>query len=178
MRKLSPAARQERRRQVIKLRRKGLSYEAIAAELGLSRTGVFNICKRFDEGGAAALRDQPCGRPTGASRALSPEQEREIRRLVIDHTPDQLKMDFALWSRQAVALLITQRFGVSARVILTHCAKVNVTHLGEDDGLLGAVDVDPGGSSGDTSDGPKGRIDQGDSQAVWVFAQHGAPVPA
>lgn len=112
MRKLSPAARQERRRQVIKLRRKGLSYEAIAAELGLSRTGVFNICKRFDEGGAAALRDQPCGRPTGASRALSPEQEREIRRLVIDHTPDQLKMDFALWSRQAVALLITQRFGI------------------------------------------------------------------
>ena len=74
MRKLSPAARQERRRQVIKLRRKGLSYEAIAAELGLSRTGVFNICKRFDEGGAAALRDQPCGRPTGASRALSAEQ--------------------------------------------------------------------------------------------------------
>lgn len=112
MRKLDPAARQERRRQVIKLRRKGLSYEAIAAELGLSRTGVFNICKRFDEGGTAALRDQPCGRPVGASRALSPEQERQIRRLVVDHTPDQLKMDFALWSRQAVALLIAQRFGI------------------------------------------------------------------
>ncbi|PAT37928.1 hypothetical protein CK623_13365, partial [Vandammella animalimorsus] len=44
-------ARQERRRQVIKLRRRGWTYEAIGTELGLSRTGVFDICKRFDEGG-------------------------------------------------------------------------------------------------------------------------------
>ncbi|MBK6866517.1 MAG: IS630 family transposase [Burkholderiales bacterium] len=35
-----------------------------------------------------------------------------MRRLVIDHTPDQLKMDFALWTRQAVLLLIEQRCGV------------------------------------------------------------------
>ncbi len=112
MRKLTPEARQERRRQVIKLRRAGWTYEAIAADLGLSRTGVFDICKRFDEGGAKALADKPCGRPVGVLRALSEEQEREIRRLVIDHTPDQLKMDFALWTRQAVLLLIERRCGV------------------------------------------------------------------
>jgi len=45
---------------------------------------------------------------------------------------------------------------VAAEVILTHCAEVEVTHLGKDDGLFGAVDVDPGAGSGDTSDGPKG----------------------
>ena len=45
---------------------------------------------------------------------------------------------------------------VAAEVILTHCAEVKVTHLGEDDGFFGAVDVDPGAGSGDTSDGPKG----------------------
>ena len=112
MRKLSPDARQERRRQVIKLRRAGWSYEAIGADLGLSRTGVFNICKRYDEGGAKALADKPCGRPVGALRALSEEQEREVRRLIVDNTPDQLKMDFALWSRQAVQRLIKQRCGV------------------------------------------------------------------
>ncbi len=112
MRKLTPEARQERRRQVIKLRRAGWTYEAIAADLGLSRTGVFDICKRYDQGGAKALVDKPCGRPVGVLRALSEEQERDIRRLVIDHTPDQLKMDFALWTRQAVLLLIEQRCGV------------------------------------------------------------------
>lgn len=112
MRKLTPEARQERRRQVIKLRRAGWTYEAIAADQGLSRTGVFDICKRYDEGGAKALADKPCGRPVGVLRALSQEQERDLRRLVIDHTPDQLKMDFALWTRQAVQRLIEQRCGV------------------------------------------------------------------
>ena len=45
MRKLTPEARQERRRQVIRLRQQSWAYEAIAAELGLSRTGVFDICR-------------------------------------------------------------------------------------------------------------------------------------
>ncbi|MDO5288571.1 MAG: helix-turn-helix domain-containing protein, partial [Pseudomonadota bacterium] len=71
MRKLSPEARQKRRRQVIKLRRAGWTYEAIAGELGLSRTGVFEICKRFDAGGAKALADKPTGRPVGVLRALT-----------------------------------------------------------------------------------------------------------
>ena len=44
--------------------------------------------------------------------ALSEEHERDIRRLIIDHAPDQMKMDFALWTRQAVRLLIEQRCGV------------------------------------------------------------------
>src|ERR1700759_4534929 len=47
MRKLAPAAQEERRRQVIGLRQNGVSYAAIAAQVGLSQTGVFDICKRF-----------------------------------------------------------------------------------------------------------------------------------
>lgn len=116
MRKMTPEARQERRRQVIKLRRRGWTYEAIGGELGLSCTGVFDICKRYAEEGSKALIDKPCGRPTGVLRSLTPEQEQEIRRLIIDRTPDQLKMDFALWTRQAVLLLIDQRCGVRLSV--------------------------------------------------------------
>ena len=67
---------------------------------------------------------------------------------------------------------------VSAEVILTHCAEVKVTHLGEDDGLFGAVDVDPGECSGDTSYGPQGRSGQVDRQAAWLLAQHGSAIPA
>ena len=67
---------------------------------------------------------------------------------------------------------------VAAEVILTPCAEVKVTHLGEDDGLFGAVDVDPGGSSGDTSDGPQGRDGQSDRAAVGVLAQHSTAILA
>ena len=55
MRKL-PAAAQEERRRVIGLRQAGLAYDTIAAQVGLTRTGVSNICQRFVERGAAGLR--------------------------------------------------------------------------------------------------------------------------
>jgi hypothetical protein len=40
MRKLPAAAQEERRRQVVGLRDSGLTYDAIAVQVGLSRTGV------------------------------------------------------------------------------------------------------------------------------------------
>ena len=40
MRKLPAAAQEERRRQVVGLRESGLTYDAIAAQVGLTRTGV------------------------------------------------------------------------------------------------------------------------------------------
>ncbi len=43
MRKLPAAAQEERRRQVIGLRRAGMTYDAIAAQVGLTPTGVFDI---------------------------------------------------------------------------------------------------------------------------------------
>lgn len=57
MRSLSPDAQHERRVQVIRLRKAGRTYDEIAEQTGLSRTGVFNICKRHQEVGAKALRD-------------------------------------------------------------------------------------------------------------------------
>ena len=54
MRKLPAAAQEERRRQVIGLGQAGQTYDTIAAQVGLSPTGVFDICKRFATRGAAA----------------------------------------------------------------------------------------------------------------------------
>ena len=116
MRSLTPEARYERRVQVIRLRDAGVTYEQIGEQLGLSRTGVFNICKRHAEGGQAALHDAPGGRATGEGRLLSVEQEVIVRRLIADKTPDQLKMPYALWSRGAVAQLIEHQFGVRLAV--------------------------------------------------------------
>ena len=62
MRKLAPAAQEERRRQVIGLRQSGVSYAAIAAQVGLSQTGVFNICQRY------RLASRPCAASRMAHR--------------------------------------------------------------------------------------------------------------
>ena len=116
MRSLSREARHERRVQVIRLRKAGRTYDEIAAQTGLSRTGVFNICQRHEAGGAKALKDAPSGRQVGDKRLLSLEQEAAVRKLIADKTPDQLKMVYALWTRQAVAELIRDRYGIELPV--------------------------------------------------------------
>ena len=119
MRKLPAAAQEERRRQVIGLRQAGRTYDAIAAQLGLTRTGGFNICRRFAERGAAGLKSGPRGPEPGTGRLLEATQEAEARDLIRRHTPDELDLPFALWGRAAVRELISRRFGVRLAVRTT-----------------------------------------------------------
>jgi transposase len=116
MRKLPAAAQEERRRQVIGLRQAGLTYDAIAAQVGLTRTGVFNICRRFAERGAAGLKSGPRGPAPGTGRHLDAAQEAAVRDLICRHTPDELDLPFALWSRAAVRELIWRRYRVRLAV--------------------------------------------------------------
>lgn len=106
MRKLPAAAQEERRRQVVGLCDSGLTYEAIAAQVGLTRTGVFNICRRFAEQGLTRLASGPRGPAPGTGRFLQVEQEVQIRALISRQTLDELGLPFALWSRAAVRELI------------------------------------------------------------------------
>src|ERR671932_5704 len=112
MRKLAPAAQEERRRQVIGLRQDGASDAAIAAQVGLSQTGVFDICKRFATRGKEGLVSGKRGRKPDEQRLLDATQEGAIKRLICRHMPDDLGLDFALWSRAAVQALIRRRYGV------------------------------------------------------------------
>src|SRR4051794_14290748 len=129
MRKLPAAAQEERRRQVIGLRQAGLTYDEIAAQIGLSATGVLNICHRYAGRGAAGLKTGPRGPAPGHGRFLSAEQEAEMQDLIRRHTPDELDLPFALWSRAAVRELIRQRFGVrlAVRTMGTYLARWGFT---------------------------------------------------
>jgi len=116
MRKLPAAAQEERRRQVIGLRQAGLTYRAIAAQAGLSRTGAVDICRRFAAEGAKGLASKPRGRKPDEQRLLDAAQEAEVQGLIRRHTPDELGLPFALWSRAAVGALIARRCGVALAV--------------------------------------------------------------
>ena len=72
--------------------------------------------KAYGAGGLEALKPKARGRKTGTKRLLSPEQEAEVRKLICDKRPEQMKMPFALWTREAVRQLILERFGVELAV--------------------------------------------------------------
>jgi transposase len=129
MRSLAPAAQQERRRQVIGLRERGLSYAEIAQQVGLTKNGVFDICKRFRARGMAGLQTGPRGPVPGTGRFLTAAQEAEIRDLIGRGTPDTYGLPFALWSRAAVATLIEQHCDVrlAMRTMSTYLARWRFT---------------------------------------------------
>lgn len=111
-RRLSPGEQHERRRQVIRAYRRGVNKKQISRDLGLSYSATCKIIDRFEAGGLSALAPRKRGRPTGTQRVLSAEQEAHIRELICERRPEQLKMDFALWSRAAVGQLIERECGI------------------------------------------------------------------
>ncbi len=50
--------------------------------------------------------------PDPARRRLNGKQEEQLRRLLMDRTPDQLKLPFALWTRRAVQDLVRRRWSI------------------------------------------------------------------
>ncbi len=116
MRKLPAAAQEERRRQAVGLRQRGLTYQAVAEQVGLSRTGVIDICRRFAAEGAKALASKPRGRKPDDQRLLDAAREAELQGLIRRRTPDELGLPFALWSRAAVRELVARRCGVELAV--------------------------------------------------------------
>jgi hypothetical protein len=99
MRSLSREARHERRVQVIRLRKAGLTYEQIAEQTGLSRTGCLTS--------AAVTRRRRCGAEGRGRRAqdrreapadgAAGERDAQVHQ---DKTPDQMKLPYALWTRR------------------------------------------------------------------------------
>jgi hypothetical protein len=50
-----------------------MTYDAIAAQVGLTRNGVFNICQRYEQRGRAGLKSGRKGPAPGQGRLLSAE---------------------------------------------------------------------------------------------------------
>jgi transposase len=109
-RKHSPEVQYEIRKQVIRLRKKGISNHDVAQGVGISESHASTIWQRYQKEGSPAIQLGQRGRRPGEKRSLTPSQETEIQRLLIDKTPDQLKLAFALWTREAVQLLIKKLY--------------------------------------------------------------------
>jgi transposase len=115
-RSLSPEVQEEKRRTAVRLRKQGMSMEVIGKALGVTRAAVWGWWRCYKSSGMKALRAKRRGRRLGEHRTLSSKQESEIRKMIMDRTPDQIMMDFALWSRQAVGLLIKSKYGIKMPV--------------------------------------------------------------
>jgi transposase len=110
-RTLTAAAQEQLRKQAIRLRKRGETYNEIGEILGVHKHTAWKWWKKYQADGAKGLQVQTRGRRVGAQRHLDISQELRIQQLITDHTPDQLKLTFALWTRQAVQEIIQFEYG-------------------------------------------------------------------
>lgn len=87
-------------------------YDEIANDFGISPNTLRLRYACWEKYGDLSLIPKIKGRKKGDGKYLSDDQEAEIQKLIIDKTPDQMKMPFALWTRKAVQELIYSRYGI------------------------------------------------------------------
>ena len=108
-RSLSPDAQEDQRRRVVKaVVESGMSQTESARVFSVSRQAVNGWVRTYGARGAAGLKAGPKGRPRRSR--LAGHQAALAVRLIEGRCPDQLKLPFALWTREAVVGLLAERF--------------------------------------------------------------------
>jgi transposase len=105
----------------------GESASSVMKSYGLCRTTIYRWLRVAQEGGEKALRAR---RHPGPQGKLTAVQKLKVRQWINGKDPRQYGFDFGLWTRQIVAALIGQRFGV----------QLGVTAVGR---LLAELDITP-----------------------------------
>lgn len=113
-RSLTPQAQETIRFQAMAALQEGRSQVEVARLFGVTRQAIHQWIIRQRQAGAQALRARRRGRPVGGQ--LTTKQQQKLCRLITDRCPDQLKLPFYLWTREAVVHLIARQFGVQLSV--------------------------------------------------------------
>ena len=109
-RSLPPVAQEDLRQRAIKAFLDGKKQVEIAEILNVTRQAVGKWVIKFRQGGNKSLKAKQRGRPKGGK--LLSWQAAQVAKAITDHHPEQLKLPFYLWTREAVVQFIEQRFGI------------------------------------------------------------------
>jgi transposase len=109
-RSIGRAAQEElRRRALLLIERQGLSQGRAAQLVGVHRQTVNAWVKRHRAQGEEGLLDGRRASPRRGKGILSADEAGQIRQWIVEQTPDQLGLPFALWTSRAVRELIARR---------------------------------------------------------------------
>jgi len=106
MREIPAVAQDEIRKRVIAALGNGLRQADAARLFGIPDRTIRRWVAQMRREGVQSLEPKRRGRTAGEVSQLRPKQAQRIKALVIGKMPDQLKLPFYLWTREAVGQLI------------------------------------------------------------------------
>jgi transposase len=108
-RRLDHATLEAMRERAVQSVQDGESPETVARALGINRSSMYNWLAEYRRGGWGALKAKPLfGRPP----KLDGAKLKWVYRMVTK-SPLQMKFEYALWTREMVALAIKRRFNIA-----------------------------------------------------------------
>ena len=107
---LSPGEQYQLRRSIIRLNKQGKKNQEVSAILDVSIRLVQTTKKAYKLEGLEGIKPKKRGRRKGEKRLLTPEQEKEIQKTIVEMNPEQLKMKCCLWTKRAIHDLILQKY--------------------------------------------------------------------
>jgi transposase len=113
-RRLDHATLEAMRERAVRRVQEGESPEVVARIFGVGRTAIYRWLSEYRKGGWGALKAKPLfGRPP----KLDDKKLKWIYGAVTQKNPLQFKFAFALWTREMVAKLIKDKFGIKLSAI-------------------------------------------------------------
>src|SRR5512139_1731261 len=112
-RKLKHEVLTELRKRAVARVQTGESPEVVVRAMGFSRACIYNWLAMYRAGGWNGLDARKRG---GRPRKLDGRIIRWVYQVVVGKDPRQYKFPFALWTRNAIATLIHQRYGIRLSV--------------------------------------------------------------
>jgi transposase len=96
---------------VIRMHSRGYKQKQIVEATGYKQRRVSEIIAKY-KATKEIPKPKSRGRKPGEGKLLTPEQEREIKKLIIDKNPEQLKFSCFLWTANTVRELIFQKYSI------------------------------------------------------------------
>lgn len=111
-RKLSIEERFQFKKRAITLIKSGKKQYEVAELYGIRAATVSSWMKAYKLHGTKGLKERLRGVKSEDKKLLNKKQEKEIQKMITDVMPEQLKLDYALWTRRAVKELVEREFGI------------------------------------------------------------------
>jgi transposase len=108
-RSLDHATLEEMRRLAVRRVADGETHQAVATSMQVHRGTVARWVSTYRAAGEAGLASRTA---PGPSPRLTPRQQAQLRRWIVDRTPQQFTFPFALWTVPLIGQLLEHRFGV------------------------------------------------------------------
>ena len=112
MKNIPAEAQDEIRRRAIQALNNGVTQAEVARVMSLPDRTIRRWVAQMRREGTTTIEPKRRGRTAGKAAALNVRQMKRIETMVIGKMPDQLRLPFYLWTREAVGALIEREYGI------------------------------------------------------------------